>query len=74
MSNNHVNATMGEILAEFNRRVGSRPTPRRQFDTSGDCKTCETEREKGNSFFPPHDASPRCESGKRPHCTCNVCF
>ena len=22
----------------------------------------------------PHEPSPRCESGKRPHCTCDVCF
>lgn len=23
---------------------------------------------------PPHTASKNCESGKRPHCTCDVCF
>lgn len=23
---------------------------------------------------PPHDASPRCESGRREHCTCDICF
>lgn len=25
-------------------------------------------------FGPPHKASTNCESGARPHCTCDVCF
>lgn len=25
-------------------------------------------------FAPSHKPSSRCESGKRPHCTCDVCF
>ena len=25
-------------------------------------------------FAPPHLASLRCESGQRPHCTCDTCF
>lgn len=25
-------------------------------------------------FAPGHKPSSRCESGKRPHCTCDVCF
>ncbi len=25
-------------------------------------------------FAPPHKPSDRCESGKRPHCTCDICF
>jgi len=25
-------------------------------------------------FMPHHKASDRCESGKRPHCTCDTCF
>jgi hypothetical protein len=25
-------------------------------------------------FAPSHKPSPRCESGKRPHCTCDACF
>lgn len=25
-------------------------------------------------FMPNHKASPRCESGRRPHCTCDTCF
>jgi len=27
-----------------------------------------------NVFGPRHKASKRCESGKRPHCTCDTCF
>lgn len=27
-----------------------------------------------SDIFPPHDPSPRCESGKRPHCSCDICF
>lgn len=36
-----------------------------------DCDTC-----KSVSVFggPPHYGSPRCRSGKRPHCTCDTCF
>lgn len=36
------------------------------------CPTC-AELARG-SFGPSHDPSPRCESGKRPHCTCDICF
>lgn len=25
-------------------------------------------------FAPRHTASVRCESGKKPHCTCAICF
>lgn len=37
-----------------------------------ECKYCQ---ENKNSYmFPNHFASNRCESGKRNHCTCDVCF
>jgi hypothetical protein len=38
------------------------------------CGYCETEKEAGRTFFPPHRSSPRCRSGGRPHCTCDTCF
>lgn len=38
------------------------------------CQTCERELAAGNTFFPPHVASDRCESGKYNHCTCDTCF
>ena len=27
-----------------------------------------------NIFAPSHKPSHKCESGKRPHCTCDTCF
>ena len=44
------------------------------------CKSCQEifypAYRKGDMsvFAPRHKASERCESGKRPHCTCDVCF
>lgn len=36
-----------------------------------DCNQCI---ENKGKFYPDHEASPYCESGKRPHCTCDRCF
>lgn len=33
------------------------------------CKTCEA-----GGMMPPHTASLRCESGRRNHCSCDICF
>jgi len=38
-----------------------------------ECPTC-VEIKASGGFGPRHDASPRCESGKYPHCTCDTCF
>lgn len=38
------------------------------------CRICVKYKEKGSIFFPVHDPSPHCESGKFPHCTCDWCF
>lgn len=40
----------------------------------GDCQICDAERVRNREFHPPHDASARCESGKRRHCSCDICF
>ncbi len=40
----------------------------------GECKYCDVERADGNEHHPSHDASDRCESGKRNHCSCEVCW
>lgn len=40
----------------------------------GECAYCDREREAGNSFFPPHTARWRCQSGRYNHCTCDGCF
>jgi hypothetical protein len=37
-----------------------------------DCGYCQHEME--SDFFPYHDASNFCESGKHNHCTCDTCF
>ena len=47
---------------------------RRHKLAPGECQSCDREREAGTSFHPSHDASSYCESGKRPHCTCDACF
>jgi hypothetical protein len=50
------------------------PARRRTWALAGECLYCDEHRRRGDKHLPPHDASPRCESGKRPHCTCDVCF
>lgn len=43
-----------------------------------DCETCQsyfyTAENPANVFAPNHTASPRCESGKHSHCSCDTCF
>jgi len=61
------------ILNAATPHVAAAPRPvRRQKAQSGECAYCD--REGSNSFHPPHDASPRCESGKHSHCSCDTCF
>lgn len=54
----------------------TRETPTRTYRTilltPGQCVTCDAHRP--GQMMPPHDASPRCESGKHSHCTCDTCF
>ena len=40
------------------------------------CAGCKEFYEHPNvdPFAPNHKASDYCESGKRPHCTCDICF
>lgn len=38
------------------------------------CNYCDREIAKGNKHYPRHEASSGCESGKRNHCTCEVCW
>jgi hypothetical protein len=40
----------------------------------GECTYCDLQYDKPNGFFPPHTASPRCQSGGYNHCTCDTCF
>jgi hypothetical protein len=49
------------------------PTERRHIlPWAAGCVTCA--QHMPGEMMPPHDASPRCESGKRNHCTCDTCF
>lgn len=36
------------------------------------CSYCQDN--KDDARMPPHDASDNCESGKRTHCTCDICY
>lgn len=40
----------------------------------GECAYCDRERELKNDFHPSHDASRNCKSGRRSHCSCDLCF
>lgn len=61
-----------EATEEMIRMRRPDPPPRRRIVTEQACRTCAELAQGG--FGPSHDASPRCESGKRPHCTCDICF
>jgi hypothetical protein len=37
------------------------------------CSECDRVKANGG-FGPPHNASPRCQSGGHNHCTCDTCF
>jgi hypothetical protein len=50
------------------------PDTRRHKALPGECVYCDRERADNCAFHPSHDASPRCESGKRAHCSCDTCF
>lgn len=56
----------------WDKEHGLRPVEiRRSEMPAGECRYCDENR---GGFHPPHDPSPRCDSGKRPHCTCDTCF
>lgn len=39
-----------------------------------DCAACANAMENEETFFPNHFASTSCESERRNHCTCPVCW
>lgn len=65
-----------EIRAdEVGYERGEKEQPaRRHRAEPGQCATCDREALADNDFHPAHDASPRCESGGRNHCSCDICF
>lgn len=50
------------------------PPPRRYILSGGLCVTCNQYTPGIDAMMPPHDPSLRCESGKRNHCSCDICF
>jgi len=44
------------------------------FAPKGECQYCDDQRGQGSRFMPSHNASTRCRSGRRNHCTCDTCF
>lgn len=58
--------------SNFIEEPGHTPPLRRITLTDMSCCTCA--RKRPGDLCPPHDASARCESGKRPHCSCDICF
>jgi hypothetical protein len=38
------------------------------------CSECRSIHDSGHSLAPTHQASVRCQSGGRAHCTCDTCF
>lgn len=62
------------VLTQILRRlepIATQPMTRRHRLIAGDCASCDA---ADLHVRPPHDASPRCESGKHNHCSCDVCF
>jgi hypothetical protein len=55
---------------QITRGTGLQTRAPKRHEVPG-CAFCE--RFKGR-MHPSHDASDRCESGKREHCTCDECF
>lgn len=64
---------MIDVFKEINRIFDDAAPKPRSIYVEG-CSYCEREKLAGNTHFPRHHASPRCESGKRYHCTCDTCF
>lgn len=53
------------------RRYGEPP---RRVSRMAGCARCENIDRTYGGFGPPHQASSRCESGGRDHCSCDPCF
>lgn len=58
----------GRVWVTKGRRDGREST-----DLYVTCPQCKVIKAQGG-FGPNHRASMRCESGRRPHCTCAICF
>jgi hypothetical protein len=59
-----------EITSQQLKTLVERGLGRRRRLPPGECPSCDRDGKVG----PSHDPSPYCESGSRPHCTCDLCF
>jgi len=62
----------GEINFSMNTQSEQQPYIKQM--PKGECTYCDLQYDKPTGFFPPHTASPRCQSGGYNHCTCDTCF
>ncbi len=44
------------------------------FEVTADIECAGCIRARETDLYPPHNASPRCESGGYPHCSCDRCL
>ena len=75
MANDHAHPTFARILDGFSGNAKQRAqqrAERRYRREPGECSYCDEHR--NDSMMPSHTPSQFCLSGKRPHCTCDVCF
>lgn len=66
-----VEVGVDDVIAALDPGSSGPPRCRRHRLARGECPYCD---EQVSEFHPPHDASDRCESGGRSHCSCDVCF
>jgi hypothetical protein len=60
----------GKLIDRREEEGQTHHAARRTFDPK--CEECAAH--ELDVMYPGHNASPGCESGKRDHCTCDVCF
>lgn len=63
--------TTDDLIREM--RAEQKASAERQAARHPDCTMCATIAAEGG-LGPSHEASERCESGKRAHCTCDTCW
>jgi hypothetical protein len=69
--------TQRQVMDEANARLYNSCQPgtyeeQQRRRLYADCQYCQDH--KNDSMMPPHKASDHCESGKRNHCTCDICY
>jgi len=70
----HNPLVVGSIPTRPTMKTESEQQPYIKQMPKGECTYCDLQYDKPNGFFPPHTASPRCQSGGYNHCTCDTCF